>query len=161
MLEPNFLKNKTTFLRAAGAVLSIILTGSIIFWFLFTKKHKEINPAYSKYVEAYTSGVISKRGTIRIQLASGITTLHHTNDPEERELFGFKPSIKGKAYWIDARTIEFRPDEHLTPGKLYEVSFKLSKLIQVPSEFETFEFQFQVVKPSLKFEQDGLKSFNS
>lgn len=161
MLEPFFLKNKITLLRAAGAILSIILTGSIIFWFLSTKKHKEINPAYSKYVEAYTSGVISKRGTIRIQLASGITTLHHTNDPEERELFGFKPSIKGKTYWIDARTIEFRPDEQLTPGKLYEVSFKLSKLIQVPSEFETFEFQFQVVKPSLKFEQDGLKSFNS
>ena len=161
MLNSTFLKNKTILLSTLGAILSIAVTGILILWLLSNSKHKEINPAYSKYIEAYTSGMISKRGTIRIQLANDITALHNANDLEGKELFSFNPSIKGKAYWIDARTIEFRPDELLSPGKVYDVAFKLGKLIQVPSEFETFEFQFQVVKPSLKFEQDGLKSFNS
>ncbi len=155
----NFSLNRSALIAiSVTAVLSIAV---LSYWLIVPKKIKDVNPAFSKYIDGYTSGVISKQGIIRIQLASDVSTLHTNNEIEEKELFKFSPAIKGKTFWIDARTLEFRPDENLDPGKLYTGNFNLGKLTEVPSDLEEFEFQFQVIKPSFKLEQDGLKSFNS
>ena len=60
--------------------------------------------------------------------------------------------------WLDARTIEFRPDQNLDPGKLYEVRFKLGKVIHVPSKYEEFKFNIQTIKPSFTVTDFGLRS---
>jgi alpha-2-macroglobulin len=49
-------------------------------------------------------------------------------------------AVDGKAYWIDARTIEFNPNNDLTPDQLYTVSFKLGNVLKVPSKFNDFNF---------------------
>ena len=153
-------KNKTLLIIITAA-LSIVVIGACLFWKFSAKKNTDIDPAFAKYIEAYTSGLVSKQAVIRIQLASTGSMIHTATGLEERELFSFNPSIKGKAYWVDARTIEFRPDENLIPEKKYEVTFKLGKLITVPHQLRNFDFQFQVVKPALRVVQDGLTSFNS
>ena len=80
-------------------------------------KHKrkiiEVDPEFSKYIDAYTSGVISKKNAIRIQLASDANTAHAVNETVKDALFTFSPSVEGKAFWVDARTIEFKPYKDL------------------------------------------------
>jgi len=122
------------------------------------RKLVRIDPEFSKYIEAYTSGVVSKKSTIRLQLAVDATTTHSLNEPIKQDLFDFSPSVKGAAYWVDARTIEFKPEKDLKPNELYEVSFKLGKLLQVPSKFKNFRFNVQVTKPAFVVEENGLRS---
>ncbi|AWO01017.1 hypothetical protein DLD77_04550 [Chitinophaga alhagiae] len=121
-------------------------------------KAKEMNPAFAKYIEAFTSGVISKQSAIRIQLAGEVNVTHAQNEPLAEDVFSFSPSIKGKAYWVDATTIEFRPEKNLEPGRSYKATFRLGKVMSVPSDLKTFEFDFQVIKPSFEVELYGLRS---
>jgi uncharacterized protein YfaS (alpha-2-macroglobulin family) len=120
-----------------------------------------VDPAFSKYIEAYTSGVISKKSIIRIQLASDAGTTHSINETLKEELFDLSPSVNGKAYWVDARTIEFKPEKDLKPNELYEVSFNLGKVMKVPGKFEDFKFNVQIIKPSFSVDEFGLKAANN
>ncbi|MGN6491967.1 MAG: alpha-2-macroglobulin family protein [Agriterribacter sp.] len=117
----------------------------------------KVDPAFSKYVEAYTSGVISKTAAIRIRLTAEAPTAHTLNEPVKEDLFSFSPSVKGKTYWVDARTIEFKPDEHLKPDQLYTIDFRLNKATSVPDEYKTFTFNVQAVKPAFQVQEYGLK----
>ena len=94
--------------RPFGAMavgICLILLFSI--YLIFHKRHTPaVDPAFSKYIESYTSGIISKEGTIRIRLAGQVPTTHVQNDKLPDGAFDFSPSIKGKAYWVDERTIE-------------------------------------------------------
>ncbi|NML36721.1 hypothetical protein HHL17_05870 [Chitinophaga sp. G-6-1-13] len=119
---------------------------------------KEMNPGFAKYIDAYTAGIISKQSPIRVQLAGQVNVTHTQNEPLDKEVFDFSPSIKGKSYWVDATTIEFRPDENLQPGKTYQVNFKLSKIMDVPSDLKSFDFEFKVIKPSFSLDMFGLKA---
>ena len=127
--------------------------------FACNKKEKiaGVDPAFSKYIDGYTSGVISKTAAIRIRLAAETPSTHVLNEVLKDPLFSFSPSIKGKAYWVDARTIEFKPGEYLTPGQLYTVNFKLGKATDVPDAFKTFTFNVQAVKPGFLVKETGLK----
>ncbi len=112
-----------------------------------TKKRK-INPEFAKYISAYTAGSVSKEVSIKIQLSAQITDSLKLNT--ETDLFSFSPSIKGKTKWIDANTIEFKPDEPLESGETYEAEFALGKLMDVPKELEEFEFGFTVIQQSFE-----------
>ena len=56
-------------------------------------------------------------GTVpgHLQLASTANTIHAVGDEVKEILFEFSPAVKGKAVWVDATTVEFRPDEWLKP----------------------------------------------
>ncbi|WP_432326982.1 MG2 domain-containing protein [Mucilaginibacter sp. P25] len=86
---------------------------------------------------------------------------HQQNEEINEDLFNFSPAIKGKAIWTDARTIEFRPDEKLDPGKNYTADFKLSKLIEVSDHFEHFKFNFQVIQPYFTVSFIGMQTASS
>jgi alpha-2-macroglobulin len=140
-------------------VFSFFLSLLTIF-FSCNKKNKliEVDPAFSKYIDAYTSGIVSKTTAITIKLAADASTTHATGEAVDNALFNFSPSVKGKTVWTDARTIEFRPEENLTPDKLYEVTFKLGKVLHVPSKYEEFKFNIQTLKPSYTVTDFGLRS---
>ncbi len=137
----------------------------LIFFLVFIfqscgKKEKIIgvDPAFGQFIDAYTSGIISKTSSIKIQLASNTTTTHAIGEVTDKELFSLSPSAKGKAVWLDARTIEFKPEGNLMPGQLYEVSFRLGKVTKVSSKYEDFKFNVQTVKPSFSVADMGLRS---
>lgn len=147
---------------------SLFIIGSILIlfgigaWF-FLKKDRpaDYNQQYAKYIEAYTSGTISKKSAIRLHLASEVKTMSDVGVADSRDLFSFSPSVKGKTYWVDAQTVEFRPDEPLEPGEDYEVTFDLSKVTEVEENLEEFEFDFRVIKPGMNLSHNGLVSQNN
>ena len=134
----------------------------IFFLFNSCKSKKEtlinIDPAFSKYIDSYTSGVISKTASIKIKLASNIETSHPIGEIKNKDYFSFSPAVKGKTVWLDANTIEFQPNENLEPDKLYKVSFDLGKITNVPKEYSEFNFNFETVKPSFLVNSYGLRS---
>ena len=119
---------------------------------------KEMNPEFARYIESYTAGIVSKQSVVRIHLTGQVNVTHTQNEPLDKEVFEFSPSIKGKAYWTDATTIEFRPDENLQPGKTYGATFMLGKIMDVPKELKSFDFEFKIIKPSFSIDNFGLKS---
>lgn len=149
-------KFNVTFLRTLLSVTAV-LTLSL---FSCSKKDKwiEVDPGFSKYIDAYTTGTISKTSAVRIKLAADANSTHAVGEAVKESLFDFSPSVKGKAYWLDARTVEFKPDQLLKPNQLYEVSFKLGNVTKVPATFSEFRFNMKTVKPSFKISDDGLRS---
>ncbi len=131
--------------------------------FSCSKKDKwaDVDPAFSKYIDAYTTGTVSKATAIRIQLAGEANTTHTLGEEVKETLFKFSPSVMGKATWVDATTIEFKPESYLKPSQLYEVKFKLGKVTKVPGKFEEFRFNIQTIKPSFKITDEGLRSTGS
>ena len=150
--DPALKKFTATFLK--------LMLCSIVF--LSACKHKrkwiDVDAAFSKYIESYSSGMISKTASIKIQLAADATTTHPVGEELSEKLFELSPSVKGKAVWLDARTIEFKPSEQLHPDELYEVSFKLGKVTNVPAKFSEFKFNVETLRPSFKVNEFGLRS---
>ncbi|HVS94809.1 MAG TPA: MG2 domain-containing protein [Mucilaginibacter sp.] len=154
--KPNPAPFRKLLFVTVGTIVILVLGTFLIFHF----RHKNIavDRAFSKYIESYTTGVISKENTIRIRLASDVSTTHVQNDQLPDGIFDFSPSVKGKAYWVDERTIEFRPDGKLTADQAYSADFRLDKIIDVPSQFDDFKFSFQTIKPDFTVSFVGLRS---
>ena len=152
-LKPQRFQKKSAFYFILIAILFTTL-------FSCSKKDKwvSVDPAYSKYVDAYTTGIVSKSTSIRIQLSGQANTTHTLGEEVKGDLFEFSPSVKGKATWVDATTIEFKPDTYLKLNQLYEVKFALAKVTKVPDKFSEFKFSIQTVKPSFKITDNGLRS---
>src|SRR5688572_14026189 len=99
--------------------------------------------AFKEYISAFTADMVSNESHIRILLANE-TSLPVENGQEvdaDEELFSFSPEIKGKAVWVDKRTIEFIPEQRLAAGQTYKAEFFLSKVAEVPKDKKVFEFR--------------------
>lgn len=119
----------------------------------------QTNPAFTTYISAYTSGIISNQATIRILLANEATGNIEFGKPISEELFDFSPSIEGSTVWLDKRTIEFRPTNRLPSDQGYKAEFYLSKVLSdVPEEFKTFEFGFKTMEQFFEVSIDGSKT---
>jgi hypothetical protein len=139
----------------------MLCISAITIFFSCKKSDKwiEVDPAFSQYIDAYTTGIVSKTTTIRIQLAGSTNTVHTVGEAVKEELFDFSPSIKGKAVWLDATTVEFKPDEWLKPNQVYKVNFNLSKVTKVSaSKFNTFTYNLKTIQPSFTIKDFGLRS---
>ncbi len=125
-----------------------------------SEKSFTINPAFIEKISAFTSGVISAESVIQIILAEDYPQSIEFNTVIETNLFSFKPKIEGDAYWVDKRTIEFRPKSKLKSGETYTAKFFLSKIMSVPSELKTFEFQFTVIPQTFNISIEGFESYS-
>lgn len=124
------------------------------------KEFFKIDQGFKEYVSAFTSGVISAQSTIKVRLTSQYKQDVEPGTETGKKLFTFEPSIKGKSFWIDDQTIEFRPEKKLKSGTLYNGSFELARLIETPAKFKTLPMQFQVIKQSFKVQKDNLKPYD-
>lgn len=121
----------------------------------------KVDPAFSAYVSAYTSGVISNESYIRIMLSEDYSGAITIDEAVTEEYFSFSPAIPGKAYWIDSRTIEFRPDARLSSDQSFDVDFALGKLVTGLAEnLQHMKFSFRTMKQSLTYVLDGTKTID-
>lgn len=133
---------------AIGAVaVGIVALG--IFYVTSSKGTKPavtyVNPAFGEYISSFTSGVVSSGSAIRIILSKDVVDSTAVGQETSVKLFSFSPSVSGKTVWLDRHTVEFKPANRLISGQHYEVSFELSRLLEVPKELEAFEYSFQVI----------------
>lgn len=156
MNNVNRMPTRKTTLIAAGGVIFVTVIALLLWKYSQSNVINANNAAFAKYIEAYTAGVVSRESTIRVRLAAQVSTFQQTNQEDSRKLFSINPGVKGKAYWIDARTVEFRPDGQLKPGSEYNVTFHLGQVAEVSDDLSDFTFNFKVIEPSYHVEIDGL-----
>jgi len=144
-----------------------VLLFAILLAFTACKKGKKdapppvkINPGFSEYVSAYTTGIISSKSTIKIKLSNQLEQDVEPGTYVKTDFFSFSPKIEGKVYWLDNRTLELRPDEDLISGQIYEGNFHLTKLIDVPSDFSDFPIQFQIIKQNFRISKITLDPYD-
>jgi uncharacterized protein YfaS (alpha-2-macroglobulin family) len=142
-------------------VLAVAAAG--IYYFMPGRSSKQpdtfINPAFAEYVSSYTAGVISSGSSIRIILTKDVADSMLVGKETGVALFKFSPSIDGKAVWLDKRTLEFKPSNRLTSGQVYEVSFMISKLMEMPADMKTFQYSFQVIPQNFEAGIENIKPY--
>jgi len=119
------------------------------------KEPPVIDPAFTAHVAGFTSGIISNAATIKIRFVNPVPNA--VAEEAAKGLFGFRPGIKGGAYWVDDRTVEFRPAAPLPAGQVYDGVFRIGKVIDLPKELQEFPFQVQVMEQYVDLQLDGLK----
>lgn len=144
-------------LKAPFSLSFLVLLSVTIFSCGKKESIVKVDPDINKYVAAFTSGAVSKKSAVKVQLAAGAKTVHALGETKER-LFSFSPAVSGKTFWTDARTVEFVPDEPMDAGKLYTVTFFLDKVMDVPKKFNEFQFNIEVLPPSFSVTEKGLRS---
>ncbi|MFC2103932.1 alpha-2-macroglobulin [Bacteroidota bacterium] len=146
------------------AIFAIALAVVIaVVYFLSTKKTSQkaqkIDPRFTTYISGFTSGTISSQDYIRIILMDGVPDVEE-NTEAPKDILNFKPTIKGKALWINNRTIEFRPEKRLLSGQVFNAEFNLGKVKQVPAKLQKFKFDFQIIRQSFTSNVKGIKPYN-
>lgn len=161
-------------IKSLALVLLVITANSC---FNSRPRVQKPNPAFSKHISAFTFGMISRKSTIRIELAHSIYTKYNKAgalveiDPKQKHgflpdssllegLLEISPSIKGKILWISDRIIEFVPEDLLPSDMMYSASFNLGKIMDVEDELEIFDFQFSTYKQEVSVNINGLQDYN-
>lgn len=117
--------------------------------------------AFDAYIESHTSGVISKEGRVIVRLASTLEIVNPIQATEQRKLFTVYPGVKGTTTWLDARTIEFTPDQPFKPASDYIFSFDLGKITEIDPTLASFNFAVRTMEPAFTSVFHGLTSQNS
>ncbi len=113
----------------------------------------------SRYIAAFTSGVISKAASLRVQFAQAIVDDEQVGTTLEDAVFSLSPSVPGKLIWENVNTLLFKPDEAFTPGTAYQAKVELNKIFPNTSkELDEFEFSFKTKDPFFDVKITGLRS---
>ncbi len=131
-----------------------VIIGVLCWLYVSCSGEKEVIPssAFAPYISAYTGGTISSGSTVKIEFTRDLPVVVLNTEVKEK-LFDFSPAIKGKAYWINSRSIEFVPDSgQLKAGTLYQVDFKLGKVMDVEKKLRNFPFSFRTIEQNFGIE---------
>jgi uncharacterized protein YfaS (alpha-2-macroglobulin family) len=121
-----------------------------------------MNPEFYRYISSFTSGLVAKNTAIYIRFARDFVPDASVGKTPDKQFFHFEPEIKGKTTWIDTRTIQFKPDNMLASGEIYEGSFQMSYLIDtIKDDLKIFPFQFNTMKQSFTVEINGVAPKNA
>ncbi len=118
-----------------------------------------IDPAFGEYIASYTGGVINANSTLQIVFTKPALDSTAVLGEASSSLFDFSPSIKGKAVWVDRNILEFRPEVRMESGKVYNVTFQLSKLFDVKKELAEFTYSFQVIPQNFELAINNIKPY--
>lgn len=120
-----------------------------------------VDPGFSNHISAYSSGMISRDETIRIELAEPSKKILSMDSASLTALFEFEPHVLGKAIAISDRIIEFAPKVPLEINQFYTIAFELGELKKVESKYEEFVFQLATKRQKIEVDFDGLENYNS
>ena len=120
------------------------------------EKQVQTEVTFGKYVQAFTSGIISTESTISVYLNQPVPN----TEIARKKLFNFSPEIKGETVFVNDRQIEFRPSEPLRSGTVYSAEFLLGGIMETEAGMQKMPFQFSTIKQSFSVNFDGLKNYD-
>ncbi len=114
---------------------------------------------FSAYVNAYTSGEISKTGAVMVRFNDAAVGTARVGTPLSDGILRLTPNVAGTAEWQDERTIKFTPSDELASGENYVVGVRLDKIFdEVPSNLRNFEFNFRTLEQHFTVHIEGIGS---
>ncbi len=139
----------------------VIVIFLILIFYSCSEKNTEIQKysGFEKFITGYTTGIVPQGSTIKVRFTKDIKTDVKVGSIADASLFTFEPQIKGKAYWINSREVEFIPDKSLKRGQTYNVKFNIGKLIDVERRYRSIPFKFTVMQQDFNVNINGLKTY--
>lgn len=140
---------------------TLVVAGSVTFAILRSGEHKQerVNPAFRQYIQAYTCGIVSSGSAIRVRMTDDFADTAAIGIPLKESCFRFRPSVAGKTYWSDSRTLTFQPDEPLPRNESFRAEFFLSRIITVPDSLKSMHFSFTVMPQELSVTVENHRSY--
>lgn len=118
---------------------------------------KEPDPAFSKYVTSFTSGVVSVEAPVVVQL-SEVPPGMQPGQVLPEEVFRLEPPAPGEVVAGTGGLVQFRPKEPLKRDTRYRVTFDLGRLMEVDASFRRFRFGFSTLAQDFTLEEEGLQA---
>ena len=162
-----YIPNKFSLNKKARILVGLVLGTSVIIAGIFYFREpssaarnasQSVDQAFSAYISEYSAGILSKKSSLTLEFTQSLKDSSAFGKPVEERLFIFTPNIKGTAYWINARTIEFKPAEDLISGQMYNVTVALDKIMTLPQRLGDFKYSFQVIKQDYELRIAGLQA---
>ncbi|MBL0742524.1 alpha-2-macroglobulin family protein [Chryseolinea lacunae] len=154
---------KNSWKKIAIGLVAVIVLAAGVFYVTTSKGTKTsqtfVDPAFGEYISSYTAGVVSAGSSVRIILAQDAVDSTAVGQETSVSLFSLSPGVKGTTTWLDQRTVEFKPETRLLSGQVYEVSFALSKLLEVPGNLKTFQYTFQVIPQNFEMSIENVRPY--
>lgn len=116
---------------------------------------KEASVLWKNYISGHTSGLVSKKGNIRIEFLSDVFPKEMVGRSAAPYL-ATEPGISGEYSVSGTREMTIVPKSALTPGQYYLVRVKGGKMDQLPAGIGNYEFVFQVIEQSIEVDVSGL-----
>ncbi len=121
------------------------------------RKLRNPDPAFAKYITAYTGGIVSAYSDIKIRFADEVAD----TSLDLEDLFEISPAVDGKLFWADAYTLEFKPDEPLKSDEIYDIEVKAKKILKtLPPKLNNFSYSFKTIKQSMKAKANAVKVYD-
>lgn len=117
-------------------------------------------PEYNPLVSAFTSGVVSGESSVKVRFAENFSDSVVPNTALEDKIFTLSPAVDGETYYLDQKTIEFRPSNRLDPGTSYVADLKLAKLFPNALGSKSFSFGFHTIVQHMILDLAGFRPYN-
>lgn len=121
---------------------------------------KDMDPAAHAYVLEHSAGIVSASSEVVVRLAEDLAIGIEPGTELEEEVFTFRPAVNGKVVWKSSNALAFLPDEPLASGTLYEVTFHLGKLKEVPAVFRDLAFNVQTIEQGFELREFRLNPYS-
>lgn len=123
-------------------------------------KNKQ-SAATNKYIYSHTAGTILSGTPVRIWLEGTAKSEFQSGEVLPASVLQFSPAVKGQLTLSDASMLEFIPDQPFKNGQAYQVKFHLGVIMDVPQEYQYFEFPLQITELQASFTPGFLISENN
>ena len=103
---------------------------------------RPLNEALLPLLDGFTSGAIAKGEPIVVRFKNPETMKVKFGEQLPAKAFDFKPSLKGKAVWIDETTVGFQYD-NIDPNQNYVCDFSIADFVEA-GDSQPLQFGFAV-----------------
>ncbi len=128
------------------------------------KKSKQVltvDSGFTQFVSSYTSGVISCKSPVLIELAQTPGNPGQPGTEAPGEWISLSPKVKGKVQWVDSHTLAFLPMEQIKSDAEYTVTVALSRILDVPAEYKTMQFTVRTIRQSFSINNLAIRAYNN
>lgn len=142
------------------AVLTACFVGIILF-ISFTgiepREKKTVDPIWSEYVSAHSSGTVSKGQKIHIRFVNDI--IHNDRiGKSAAALIKIVPSINASIRFANPREIIIKPSSWLESDTRYTISVRTSDFIGFPDNLDLYTFEVSTQPQNFEIRTDGLRA---
>ena len=109
---------------------------------VIVEQMQPLNEDLLPLLDGFTSGAIAKGDPIVVRFKGAEVMKVKYGEELPAKAFNFKPSLKGKAVWIDETTVGFQYDD-IDPNQNYTCDFRISDFVET-SDAAPLQFGFAV-----------------
>jgi alpha-2-macroglobulin len=150
-------------LANATIAMSLIIGVSLFFTCCSRLSDKRLpdppSPEFARYISAFSSGILPGDAGIQVRFAFDLIDSSSVGSDAEKAIMEIRPVLKGRLFWKDTRTLEFRPDEKMPHDKVFNVNLHLGRLLNVDDQFRNFRFGFKTMPQTAALKIERVQTF--